>query len=119
MSELTYTRNGDYLFPNLILTEADKIDTPLGKYALMRQNYLKENRPGLFSRLLLSGKLMPHLLEIEKTAQTRMESLMTSLKKQYNVTEELKAKDQMNWVAQMNSLQHLAEETILSELIYN
>ena len=119
MSELTYTQKGDYLFPNLILTEADKIDTPLGKYALMRQDYLKENRPGLFSQLLLTGKLMPHLQEIEKTAQTRMEALMTSLKKQYNVTEELKAKDQMSWVAQMNNLQHQAEETILSELIYN
>ena len=116
MSELIYRQNGDYLLPDLGLTEAEQ--KPLGKYGRMRLHYLEQDRPGLYTRLILSGKLMEHLQEIETTAQTRLDSLMSLLTKQNGVTEELKAKDQMSWVAQMNSLKHQAEELILSELIY-
>lgn len=117
MSELIYKQNGDYFLPDLGLTEAEQ--KPLGKYGRMRLQYLEQDRPGLYTRLILSGKLMEHLQEIETTAQTRLDSLMSLLTKQNGVTEELKAKDQMAWVAQMNSLKHQAEELILSELIYN
>ena len=117
MSELIYRRNGDYLLPEMGLTEAEK--KPLGKYGMMRRQYLEQHRPGLYTRLLLSGKLMEHLQEIETTAQNRLESLMTQLKTQNNVTEELKAKDQMKWVGLMNSLKNQAEEMILTELVYN
>ena len=117
MSELIYRRNGDYLLPEMGLTEAEK--KPLGKYGMMRRQYLEQHRPGLYTRLLLSGKLMEHLQEIETTAQNRLESLMTQLKTQNNVTEELKAKDQMKWVGMMNSLKNQAEEMILSELVYS
>ena len=75
MSELIYKRNGDYLLPEIGLTEAEQ--KPLGKYGMMRQQYLEQHRPGLYTRLLLSGKLMEHLQEIETTAQNRLESLMT------------------------------------------
>ena len=67
MIELKYRQSGDYLLPDLGLTEAEQM--PLGKYGLMRQRYLEENRPGLYTRLMLSGKLMEHLQEIEQTAQ--------------------------------------------------
>ena len=117
MSELTYRKSGDYLLPDLGLTEAEQ--KPLGKYGMMRRQYLEQHRPGLYTRLLLSGKLMEHLQEIETTAQNRLESLMTRLKAQNNVTEELKAKDQMKWVGLMNSLKNQAEEMILSELVYS
>ena len=116
MSELIYRRNGDYLLPEMGLTEAEK--KPLGKYGIMRRQYLEQHRPGLYTRLLLSGKLMEHLQEIETTAQNRLESLMTRLKQQNSVTEELKAKDQMKWVGLMNSLKNQAEEMILTDLIY-
>ena len=116
MSELIYTRNGDYLLPEMGLTEAEK--RPLGKYGMMRRQYLEENRPGLYTRLILSGKLMEHLQEIDQTAHSRLESLMSLLTKQNSVTEELKARDQMAWVGQMNSLKHQAEEMILTELVY-
>ena len=62
MIELKYRQSGDYLLPDLGLTEAEQM--PLGKYGLMRQRYLEENRPGLYTRLMLSGKLMEHLQEI-------------------------------------------------------
>ena len=116
MSELMYRRNGDYLLPDLGLTEEEK--KPLGKYGMMRRQYLEQNRPGLYTRLILSGRLMEHLQEIDTTAHERLESLMSLMTKQAGVTEELKARDQMAWVGQMNSLKHQAEEMILSELIY-
>lgn len=116
MIELKYQRCGDYLLPDLGLTDAEKL--PLGKYSLLRQRYLEENRPGLYTRLMLSGKLMEHLQEIEQTAQNRLESLMSQLSMQADVTEELKARDQMAWVQRVNALQAQAEEMILSELIY-
>ena len=116
MSELIYKRNGDYLLPDMGLTEAER--RPLGKYGIMRQQYLEQNRPGLYTRLILSGKLMEHLQEIDTTAHGRLESLMSLLTKQQGVTEELKARDQMAWVGAMNSLKNQAEEMILTELIY-
>ena len=62
MKELTYTRCGDYYIPDLKLSEQP--EAPIGKYGRMRQRYLKEHRPGLYSSLILSEKLYPHLLEI-------------------------------------------------------
>ena len=117
MSELTYRQNGDYLLPDLGLTEAEQ--KPRGKYGLMRLHYLEESRPGLYTRLLLSGKLMEHLQEIEQAAQNRLQRLMSQLPKQAGVTEKLKARDQMAWVQQINALKAQAEEIILSELIYD
>ena len=116
MSELNYKRNGDYLLPDMGLTEAER--KPLGKYGIMRQQYLEKNRPGLYTRLILSGRLMEHLQEIDETAHSRLESLMSLLTKQQGVTDELKARDQMAWVGAMNSLKNQAEEMILTELIY-
>ena len=117
MSALTYMQNGDYLLPDLGLTETEQ--KPLGKYGLMRLHYLEESRPGLYTRLLLSGKLMEHLQEIEQAAQSRLISLMSQMPKQVGVTEELKAREPMAWVQQMNALKAQVEELILSELIYD
>ena len=117
MSELTYSQNGDYLIPDLSLSEQPQ--TPLGKYGRMRKNYLKEHRPVLWNSLLLSEKLYPHLREIDETANRRMEQLMTELTKQNGVTEALKATDPMKWTGLMNNLKAQAEETILNELIFN
>lgn len=116
MSELIYKRNGDYLLPEMGLTEAER--RPLGKYGIMRQQYLEQNRPGLYTRLILSGKLMEHLQEIDTMAHSRLENLMSLLTKQAGVTEELKARDQLKWVGTMNALKNQAEEMILTELIY-
>ena len=116
MSELMYKQSGDYLLPDLGLTEAEQ--QPLGKYSLLRQRYLEQNRPGLYMRLMLSGRLMEHLQEIDTTAHGRLESLMSLLTKRQGVTEELKAQDQMAWVGALNSLKNQAEEMILTELIY-
>ena len=117
MSELIYKRNGDYLLPEMGLTEAER--RPLGKYGIMRQQYLEQNRPGLYTRLILSGKLMEHLQEIDTMAHSRLDSLMSLLTKQAGVTEELKARDQMAWVGAMNAIRQQAEEIVMEELIYS
>ena len=117
MSELTYTRSGDYLIPDLSLTEQPQ--APLGKYGRLRKNYLKEHRPVLWNSLLLSERLYPHLWEIDETANRRLEQMMPELMQSAGVTEALKASDPMKWVGLMNSLKaQAAEEMILAELIY-
>ena len=117
MSELTCTQNGDYLIPDLSLSEQPQ--TPLGKYGRMRKNYLKEHRPVLWNSLLLSEKLYPHLREIEEAANNRLELMMPELMKSAGVTEEQKASDPMKWAGLMNTLKAQAEEVILAELVFS
>ena len=115
MKELTYTRVGDYYIPNLKL--AEQPDKPIGKYGRMRRRYLKEYRPVLYNSLLLSEKLYSHLLEIDETANARMDILMPQLMKATGVTEELKAANPMKWVGLANACKAQAEELVLTELI--
>ena len=111
--ELTYPKQGDYLLPDLKLPQ----NPNLGKYAMMRRSYLKESRPGLYTGMMISGRLNIHLTEVEQQAQAMMERLMTHLAKSEGVTEELKATDQMAWVQRMNSITTRAEEIVRSQLI--
>ena len=113
--DLTYTRNGDYLFPDLRLEDAD---LPIGKYGLLRKSYLKEHKRGWYTSLLLTGKLDEHLAEIDLTCTERVELIMNQLARREGVTEALKATDQMTWVARMNNIRERAEEIVLSELVY-
>ena len=113
--ELTYTRNGDNLFPALYLEEPN---LPIGKYGLLRKSYLKEHKRGWYSSLLLTGKLDAHLAEIDRTCTERIELIMNQLAQREGVTEALKAADQMEWVRRMNSIRARAEEIVLSELVY-
>ena len=117
MMNLTYTKNGDYLIPDLSLTEQES--RPLGKYGRMRRKYLEEHRPILWNQMILTETLFPHLREIEETANRRLEQMMPNLMKAAGVTEDLKARDPMTWVGLMNSCKAQAEEVILRELIYN
>jgi hypothetical protein len=114
---LTYRKEGDYNLPNLLPPQETELH--LGKYALLRRRFLKENRRVTYTNLLTSGKLNAHLMEIEQTALTRLEQTVPQMAKAEGVTEELKATDQMKWVGLMNNIRHSAEEAILSELIYN
>ena len=114
-NNLTYTRNGDYLIPNLTLSEQPS--KPLGKYGRMRKTYLKENRPILYNHLLLSGKLYPHLAEIDQAAKQRLEQMMPQLAEAAGATEELKARDPMQWAGLMNTCKAQAEEILMAELI--
>ena len=113
----TYTLGADGMYyPNLELPEEE---TPrYGKYGRMRRTYLREHHEGLYTGLLLSGKLNAHLNEIDNTVHARMELLTKQMAAAQGVTEDLKAKDQMAWVGAMNNIRNAAEEIILTELIY-
>ncbi len=115
--ELTYEKNGDYLIPNLIPNSEP--EEPLTKYGLMHRNYLKEHRRGIYSGMLLEGSLKAHCLEIQKQAEQRMDFLTEQMAKAEGVNEELKASDQMRWVAMMNNIRNSAEEVVLTELVYS
>ena len=114
-NSLTYTMNGDYQIPDLKLTEQP--EKPLGKYGRMRKAYLKEHRPLIYNQLLLTEKLYPHLIEIDETAQSRLEQLIPQLAKDAGATEQLKASDPMKWVGLMNTCKAQAEEILMAELI--
>ena len=117
MTELTYTKNGDYKIPDLKLSEEPE-SKPLGKYGMLRKTYLQEHRPILWNQMILSEKLYPHLRETDETANRRLEQMMPTLMQSAGVTEALKASDPMKWVGLMNNLKAQAEEVILTELIY-
>ena len=116
MKKLTYTRCGGYYIPDLKLSEQP--EAPIGKYGRMRQRYLKEHRPGLYSSLILSEKLYPHLLEIDRAARERMDTMLPRMIEAAGITEELKARDPMRWTRLMNTLKAQVEEIIQSELIF-
>ena len=118
MNSLTYREEGGVLLPNVTLGEMETT-RPLGKYGRMRKRYLKEQRPLLYNLLVFRGKLQTHLMEIEETAQTRLERMMAEMKEKAGVTEQLKAENQMEWVGRMNALKNQAEEILMAELIYN
>ena len=109
--------NGDYQIPDLKLTEQP--EKPLGKYGRMRKAYLKEHRPLIYNQLLLTEKLYPHLIEIDETAQSRLEQMMPQLAKDAGATEQLKASDPMRWVGLMNACKAQAEEILMVELIHS
>jgi len=112
---ITYTRCGDYLLPNIELEPMRK--RPLGKYGRMRRAFLQESNTLLYNHLILTGKLFPHLWEIQETAAARMERLMEELLKQNPAPD--KKTNQLGWVQHMNSLRAEAEELICDELIYS
>ena len=116
MNELTYTRCGDYYIPDLKLSEQP--EAAIGKYGRMRQRYLKEHRTSLYSSLILSEKLYPHLMEIDRAAYERMDAMLPRMMEAAGITEELKARDPMRWVGLMNTLKAQVEEVIQSELIF-
>ena len=72
-------------------------------YGRMRLLYLKEYWKGLYTSLLLTEKLYPHLLEIDEAANERLDILMPQLMKAAGVTGELKAVNQMKWVGLANN----------------
>ena len=113
-SNLSYTQTGDYLLPNLTLHQPK---TPLGKYSRMRLSFLRQQHPALYNTMLLNGSLYPHLMEVEQTAESRMQQTMAQLLKQNPAPD--KEKNQMAWVQHMNSLQEQVEEVIRTELIYS
>ncbi|MBQ7370603.1 MAG: TnpV protein [Blautia sp.] len=112
--KITYTRNGDYLFPDLILP---KSKYQIGKYGMLRETYLKEHRSGWYTSMLLSGKLDKHLAENDLAANERFDAIVDQMKAAEGVTEKLKAEQQFLWIQKVENITNRAEEIILQELV--
>ena len=113
--EITFIRKGDYLYPNLAIDPEDQVD--VGKYGRMRRRYIKEHRPGLYGALWIEGKLTPHLLEINNTAFDQIDHIVKQLLKTHPAPDQ--SADHLAYVAHMNSLTAMAEETVLHDLVYS
>ena len=85
---------------------------------MLRFNYLRKHREALYTIMLMENTLNPHLEEIDRQAQEMEQQLISQLAQQEGVTEQLKAENQMEWVARMNSIRNRADEIVLNELIY-
>ena len=111
---LDYTLYEDYYLPDL---EVPKEQRPIGRWGRMRLVYLKEHRPGLYTRLILSGTLDSHLADVNEQAETRFDTILSGYKRLYGISEQLKAEDQMRWVQMMNLARAEAEASVLDEII--
>lgn len=114
--ELTYTKCGDDLIPDLVLSDTKEYH--IGKYGRLHRAYLKEHRPILYTDLIVTEKLFPHLEKIDTACRERLEIIEKAMMQQEGVTETLKTADQMAWVCSMNSIRSRAENIVLTELIY-
>lgn len=114
--KITYEKCGDYMIPNLIPNSEPEGE--LRKFGLMRRSYLENHRRGIYSGLLLTGRLKEHLLTVQEQAEERFDLLVERMAKQEGVTERLKAENQMLWVRRMNSIREMADEIVREEIIY-
>ena len=113
----TYSMVDDYRIPNLTLP--DEPEYEIGRFGLMRRHYLKNHRKGLFTTLLMSGKLNEHLTEIDQIANERFWFITEQLAKAEGVTEDLKASNPIKWIGSMTNIRNRVEEIIKNELIYS
>ena len=112
--EITYTRVGDYYLPNLVAPESPKV----GRWGMLRFNYLRNHREALYTIMLMENTLNPHLEEVDRQAQEMEQRLISQLAQQEGITEQMKAENQMEWVARMNNIRNRADEIVLNELIF-
>lgn len=114
---IEYIKQGDYYLPNLVLAP-EETNYKIGKYGRMKLNYLKTYKKAEYTILFMNGKLNKYLHKIDIACEERIRTIISQLVNQENVTEELKATNQMEWVKCMNSIKNGAEEIIFNELIY-
>jgi len=112
---IDYILVGDYYIPDLKLPEEDR---PIGRYGRLHREYLKQEHPARYSSLILTGKLWTYLANLNEQAEERLDLIIEQMKAAEGVTEELKARNQLEWVGRMNNIRNRAEEIINSELIY-
>ena len=110
----SYSEVNGYQIPDLIISETPAI----GKWGRIRKRYLQEQHPLIYSELLLTEKLYPHLAEIDEVCRGRLGLIEYQMAEREGVTEALKAADPMEWVRRMNSIRTRAEELVLRELVY-
>ncbi len=115
--EITYHWEGDYLIPDLKLS--DTTEYHIGKYGRMRRRFLEENHGGIYSYMLLSETLWKHLAEIDEESNAMMDRLVKRMAESEGVTEQLKSDDWLCWLQKINGIRSRAEEVVLHDLVYS
>ena len=110
----TLGKDGMY-YPNLAIDETDQ--RSIGKWGRMHREYLKEQHPSLYQRLILNGTMDRHLAYADGRATAMLERLIVQMAKQEGITDQLKAEQPMIWVGRMNSIRSRAEEIVMEEVI--
>lgn len=113
---ISYTKVGDCLLPDLKLEDKERFN--IGKYGLLKLEYLKKNKREVYTELLMKDKLNEYLHDIDINLMEKKQSLIKELAEKENITEELKSSNQMLWIGKMNNIKNIAEEMVLKELIY-
>lgn len=113
--DITYTKHGDYYYPDLALPPQPTGD--IGRFGRMRKKYLKEHQPDTFALMLMENTLTEHLIEIERQANEQIDLITSQLAQAEGVTEDLKARDQLEWIRAMNSCRARAEEQVIREIV--
>lgn len=116
-NSITYRRVGDYLIPNFIIPTKEASIT-LSKWGMMHKSYLEKHKKGLFNSLLMQGKLYQHCADIENQAKYMFDTLIDQMKKTEGITEQMKEKNQLEWVCRMGNIEQRAREIVTTELIY-
>ena len=117
MKEITYTKQGDYLIPDLTLPEQPEVT--LGRWSQMRRTYLKQHHKILYYNLLTKGALTQHLSEVQQRATELEETLVKQMAQKEGLTEQMKANDMMKWVRLMNNIRNSAQEIVKEQVIFN
>ncbi len=113
--EITYTKHGDYYYPDLALPPQPTGD--IGRFGRMRKKFLKEHQPDTFALMLMENTLTERLIEIDRYACEQIDLITFQIAKAEGVTEDLKVSDQLEWIRAMNSCRLRAEEQVIRELI--
>lgn len=114
---IEYRLVGDYYIPNITIPKARRTEN-IGKYGRLKLNYMKKYKIPEYTEMLLSNELKSYLLDIEDECKNKLKLLIKQMAEKENVTEELKANNQKEWMQKMNSIKSSAEEIILNEVIY-
>ena len=115
---LYYTKIGDYYYPNIVVDNTEKVT--LSKYGRARLRYLKEYKKGLYTELLMTGKLTKHLKEIDLNSEQKVHSIIQDMAKKDGIPvyfDDTKI-EQLEWVKCMNNYKNIAEEIVNNELIF-
>ena len=113
--DITYTKHGDYYYPDLELPP--QLTNDIGLFGRMRKKYLREHQPDTFALMLMENTLMQHLIDIDREANEQIDFITFQLAQAEGVTEEIKARDQLEWIRRMNSCRARAEELVIREIV--
>ena len=118
MEKLEYHQEKDYLIPNIAIKN-NLSNYQIGKYGYLRLDYIKRNKRGYYTELMLEGTLPDHIVAIDKEANAQVKNIIKNLSKANNVDEMLKENSPVEWVRLINNFKNTAEEIVLKDLIYN